>query len=95
MVFAEIVGLFVALGVGVVFYSVSGIACPVQLSERPPAGVRAKSTGSGEFYFEFDKIFKLKMKSKSSAQLFQVGLLAVLVAVAFLIVTYGLKNLGY
>ncbi len=110
MALAELLGLVVAIIVTIGAYSVTyiGYKSGIQPIKRPlkgnvtvvrerppPKDVHLKSMDQGEFYFEFDKIFTLKMKSKSSARLFQIGMLAVLFAVAFLIITYGLRNLGF
>jgi outer membrane protein OmpA-like peptidoglycan-associated protein len=45
--------------------------------------------------FEFDNIFKLKLKSKGYAQLVMYGLATILFALAFLIVCVGIRTLGF
>jgi hypothetical protein len=96
LVLAELVGLILAAIVTVAAYLITDVHQKIRITEAAPKDGHASARmDEGEFYFQFDKIFTLKMKSKSSAQLFQIGLLAVLFAVAFLIITYGMKNLGF
>jgi hypothetical protein len=96
MVLAEILGIVAA---SVVVLLSSRIA---QIEERFPRrlGLDSDKTYTyyggaekAEVYFKLNNIFELKMKSQSAAKFVQIGFLAVLFAVAFLIFTYGLKNL--
>jgi len=88
MVLAELAGLVVGVIVAIVAYRASKIRGPtaVYYTGRPKE--------EAEVEFQFDKIFTLKLKSKGSAKAVQLGVVAILFAVAFLIVAVALRTLG-
>jgi len=97
VVLAEIAGLVAGLVAGAVAYKASKIRTLMRFS-----GAHARSDGrsyrtvpqEADVEFEFDKIFKLRLKSKGYAQVVMWGLVAILFALAFLIVCVGIRTLG-
>jgi hypothetical protein len=95
MVLAEVIGVICAIVVGVLVFKNSRVYQIFQaerVTERDKLGMKKQE--SADFYFKLNGVFELRLKSRSDAKFLQYGLLAVLMAIAFLIVTFGLKNLG-
>jgi len=96
MVLEELVGLIGATVVGIIVFKLSRVYTSYRM-----LGLDSKKTDMlelkkeyAEFHFKLNNIIDLKLKSESQARYVQVGLLAISIAVAFLIFTLGLKNLG-
>jgi len=89
MVLAELAGLVVGAIVAVAAYRVSKVREP-----KGPYYYTGKPSEEAEVEFQFDKIFKLKLKSKGHAKAVQLSVAAICFAVALLIVAVALRTLG-